>query len=177
MAEEAGEHIDIIIGGHSHTLLWPSEKNYPGQDNIEGEYPLVIRPPKFPNRGILIVTSYCHGRILGLIKTKFNVDGEIVDWKPDPEYLDANIPEDPQIKKEILKWRSEVNKYADREIGDTKVLLSGKKCRFGECTLGNFLAHIMQQHYIKVYPENIILGIIQAGAIKGNLDPGSMIFF
>lgn len=177
MAEEAGEHIDIIIGGHSHTLLWPSQKKYPGPDNIEGEYPLVIRPQKFPNRGILIVTSYCHGRILGLIKTKFNVEGEIFAWQANPEYLDKHIPEDPQIKQEILKWRSEVDKYADREIGVSNVLLTGKKCRFGECTLGNFLAHIMQQHYIEVYPDEVIIGIIQAGAIQGDLNAGSMVFF
>lgn len=41
MARSVGEHIDIIIGGHSHSLLW-NALDAPSKEVISGPYPVIM---------------------------------------------------------------------------------------------------------------------------------------
>lgn len=41
MAKSVGEYIDIIVGGHSHSLLW-NTLEAPSKEVISGPYPVVM---------------------------------------------------------------------------------------------------------------------------------------
>lgn len=94
IAKEAGDHIDVIIGGHSHSFLY-SGANPPSSDIPEDKYPAVIVPAN--NRKVLIVQAASNAKYVGDLQVFFNNDGEIVQWKGQPIYLDTNVPEGKSI--------------------------------------------------------------------------------
>lgn len=172
IAEKVGDLVDVIVGGHSHTLLWPKGNDkYPYKKEIVDEYPKIVHPTIAPHRKVLIVQAYCHSKIVGALKLDFNQEGEVNKWEANPIYLDQNYPQDAETNKMIDIWKNEVEKISKTVIGRTKVLLEGKNCRWTECTLGNFITRIFRLKYVNEYPNDPILAIVQAATFKGNLVP------
>lgn len=178
MAEQVGDLIDVIVGGHSHTLLWPKDNNkYPNAKEIVDEYPKVIQPKIAPDRKVLVLQAFCHGKVVGGLKVDFNHEGEVEKWESSPLYLDQNYPKDPEAEKTLGVWRKEVAKISKGKVGETKVLLQGKNCRWDECTLGNFIARVFRKVYAKDFPDLPILALVQAGSFKGDIAPGGKYAF
>lgn len=90
IAREAGEFIDVIVGGHSHSFLY-SGANPPGVDVPEDEYPAVIVQAN--GHKVLIVQAAANARYVGDLEVFFDEHGKLVHWKGQPIYLDANVPE------------------------------------------------------------------------------------
>ena len=80
--------IDVIISGHSNTIL--SNKSNPS----DGPYPTMIK-----NTAIIQVAD-C-GKFLGALNVIFNDKGELMEASGDPIFMDQNIEEDMNIKKII----------------------------------------------------------------------------
>uniref|UniRef100_A0A336LY46 apyrase n=2 Tax=Culicoides sonorensis TaxID=179676 RepID=A0A336LY46_CULSO len=176
IAEEVGDLIDVIVGSHSHTLLWPNYKlnEYPYKNDIVDEYPKVIHPKIAPHRKVLVLQAYCHGKVVGAIKIDFDRNGEVQNWEANPLYLNEKYPQDNEINKQLDVWRAKVDEKSKVNIGKTKVLLEGKNCRWGECTLGNVIARIFRKSYAKKFPDQQILAMVQAASFKGDLQPGDI---
>lgn len=51
MAKEVGENIDVIIGGHTHSLLYNGEA--PSQEEVAGHYPVVVPTDAKPDHKVL----------------------------------------------------------------------------------------------------------------------------
>ncbi|XP_063709952.1 apyrase-like [Culicoides brevitarsis] len=169
IAEEVGDLVDVIVGSHSHTLLWPKNYSiYPVGQEVVGEYPTIVHPKMSPERQVLLVQAFCHGKVVGAIQLFFDEHGEVKKFKPDPLYLDENYPQDEQVNKAMDIWRKEIEEIAKKPIGFTKVILKGKSCRWGECQLGSLLVNIFQKHYSKDSSEPI-LAFIQGASMKGDL--------
>ncbi len=64
--------IDVIVGGHSHTLL-----GYTGLHCMpsKADYPKIVKDPQ--GRDVLIVQAWDHARAIGKLDVTFNFDGEI----------------------------------------------------------------------------------------------------
>jgi 5'-nucleotidase len=69
--------VDIIVGGHSHTLL--------GNDQLptigltpEGPYPEELQAPD--GKRVLVVQGWQWGDLLGRLKVTFTPDGEVSSW-------------------------------------------------------------------------------------------------
>lgn len=104
--------IDLIIGGHSHTLLGDYsalnissyDKNYPAEVNNGASY---------------IVTAGYQGLILGNINVSFNKEGQIFLNESSPKML-LNPFDNSSLNEEIKKYNSflliEENKEALTEI-------------------------------------------------------------
>ena len=71
--------VDVIVGGHSHTLL-----GY--MDNIglstEGDYPTIVDNPE--DEEVLVVQAWNHGLALGLLEVTFDCDGKVVSHAGSP---------------------------------------------------------------------------------------------
>lgn len=50
IASSAGENIDVIIGGHSHSLLWNGEA--PSKEYVSGPYPVLVKTEAKPDHEV-----------------------------------------------------------------------------------------------------------------------------
>lgn len=95
IAEESGEYIDVIVGGHSHSFMYTEKDDepVPGVEHIQDTYPAVVVPKQHPDRKVLIVQAQAWSRFLGDLVVDFDNSGEVVGWKGNPIYLDSHFPE------------------------------------------------------------------------------------
>lgn len=85
-----GPGIDIIVGGHTHTLLG-QYKDIPSL-YTEGPYPTEVR--QFPEGPTLIVQSWEKAKLLGVLETTFDKKGRITRFNSHPFLLTGNKPAD-----------------------------------------------------------------------------------
>lgn len=64
--------IDVIVGGHTHTLLAESDPLVPG---IEGVYPAVVTGPD--GNPVYVVQAWAHTRALGVLDVDFDRRGHV----------------------------------------------------------------------------------------------------
>ena len=80
--------IDVIIGGHSHSLLADASAvsslklpvNPP--DDVQGTYPVVVKSPE--GKDVLVTQAWRYGGVLGTLKVSFNRSGEITGFTGRP---------------------------------------------------------------------------------------------
>lgn len=94
IAQESGEFIDVIVGGHSHSLMYEldEDESAPGISEVADTYPAVVKQQKHHGRKVLIVQAGAFGRYVGDLVVDFDENGDVVDWKGNPIYLDSHLP-------------------------------------------------------------------------------------
>ena len=92
---QAVPDIDIVIGGHSNTFLWPGtiDPNAPAPSIEEPvkPYPTVIEHND--ERKTLVVQAYAFGKYLGVLDVTFDEDGNIKSYQGEPILMTPDIPE------------------------------------------------------------------------------------
>ena len=76
--------VDVIVGGHSHTLLSNTDLR------AVGPYPKIYND-------VAVVQAYAFGAFLGELKVTFNDDGNVIEAVGDPILLDSSVDEDKAI--------------------------------------------------------------------------------
>ncbi|CAK1545464.1 unnamed protein product [Leptosia nina] len=135
IARRAGPDIDIIVGGHSHTLLYNGTPPENTTFNPYGPYPLVVEND---SGKVLIVQAAAHTEFLGEIRLVFDEAGRLLDWNGHPHYLGNDVAQDAEVMEKINQYLPRINELARRKVGESKVHLSSD-CRCGECNLGNLI--------------------------------------
>ena len=177
--------LDVIVGGHSHTLLWPNLRNkmMPGTPDdprdkqfAKGVYPTVVIQPS--GRTVLIGQMYKHGKYMGVLNVTFNADDEVVDFFTSPVLLTGTMKSDTETEKALDVYRQKMKKLQQKPIGSTRVELKGDfaTCSHGECNLGNLVTDsvLWYMRYDAVRTPRTQVAIINAGAIKVDIMPGKL---
>lgn len=86
IAKHGGPLIDIIVGGHSHTYLYNGEDPSNPPDKVADKYPVVVTQDD--GHLVLIVQAGAHGKYVGVLRVKFNEEGEVISWTGNNVYLD-----------------------------------------------------------------------------------------
>jgi 5'-nucleotidase / UDP-sugar diphosphatase len=89
--------IDVIVGGHSHTVL--------GKTGLSclpssGNYPEVVKDPE--GRDVLIVHAWDHARAVGQLDLKFDIRGNVKSYIGEVHFLvkdDTKLPKTGTFKK------------------------------------------------------------------------------
>nr|XP_002736173.1 PREDICTED: 5'-nucleotidase-like [Saccoglossus kowalevskii] len=172
--------VDLVIGGHSHTLLYSGEPPVP-EDVAEGPYPTLVNSAHELSYIVPVVTAYRYGKYLGHLQLTFDDDGNLVGWEGNPIILDSSVAEDTDALNEVGKWRSDLNAATAEIIGETHVFLDGRgeSCRFKECNMGNMLCDAAIWYYHKVGVKDANLAIwngdgIQESFYEGNITLGDL---
>jgi 5'-nucleotidase len=176
MALEGGSAIDVIVGGHSHTLLY-SGTPVPGPDNPPDVYPIVYEQEN--GHKVLIVQASAYTKYLGDLVVYFDDQGEAVRWEGNPIFMDNSIEPDAEILREMAPWKAVVDAIAERELGEVKTTLYQRDCAFGECNIGSFITDAFVDYFID-HPDyqeegSWTYGTISctnAGGIRTTLAPG-----
>ncbi|HVS13843.1 MAG TPA: bifunctional metallophosphatase/5'-nucleotidase [Thermoanaerobaculia bacterium] len=126
--------IDVIVGGHTNTLLSNTAPD------AEGPYPCVVTSPR--GEPVLVVSDFAYGKYLGRLDVVFDGRGVATGWQGDPILLDVEVAQDPETLALIEPFAQELRAFAAEPVGSAAVLLDGREssCRFGECNLGNLIA-------------------------------------
>jgi 5'-nucleotidase len=157
--------LDIIVGGHTNTLLDNDD------ERARGPYPTVVEGPD--STPVLVVTAFAYGAYLGRLDVTFDDDGTPIAWDGEPLLLDASIEPDPEILARLAPLEDEVDRFSGREIGVAAVDLIGSErvCRVAECNLGNLIADAL----LAAHPDAEV-ALQNAGGIRTSLGAGPISF-
>jgi 5'-nucleotidase / UDP-sugar diphosphatase len=83
--------IDVIVGGHSHTLLGDQAGFAEFGITVPAgyDYPTVVESPE--GRDVLVVQAWCWGRAIGELNVSFDANGEITSYSGHPYLLNSEI--------------------------------------------------------------------------------------
>ncbi|XP_070509718.1 apyrase-like [Chironomus tepperi] len=178
MAQNSDGLLDVIVGGHSHSLLYKGDP-VPGPDVRVDTYPIVYTQN---NHKTLIVQASAYTKFIGDLTVYFDEDGEIQEYEGNTIFMDSSIVPDPEIIEEMKPWKESVDKIGQREIGSVKGMLYQKDCAFGECNIGDFVTDAFLD-FIVNHPDfqdnhwsYATVAITNAGGIRTNLPPGVLVF-
>lgn len=94
--------IDVIVGGHSHTLLGRHQDTCRSDGlclNSAGDYPTVVRGPDGKN--VLVVQAWEWGKFLGNLKVSFDAQGDVKSWQGNPVIVAGDLlPQGNHVDKE-----------------------------------------------------------------------------
>lgn len=147
--------IDIIIGGHSHT--------------VPEVYPTVINENGTPT---LVVQAGAQGKYLGKLNVSFDKDGILKNWDGSQLIaIDQKIDFDPACTAKLGEYQKLVNEMLNTILGKTLVELDGDRdrVRSQETSMGNLLADAMLS---KAASAGATVAIINGGAIRSSVPAG-----
>ncbi len=154
--------VDIIIGGHTHTLL----ANY--DTRAAAAYPTVVKNPQ--DKNVLVVQAGEYLQFIGKLDVEFDPQGEIVQWKGDTILLSHYITPDPSVTALVKQLKTPVAELTKKVVGESAVHLEGDRsvCRVAECNLGNLITDAMRAETgAQVALEN-------GGGIRSSIEKGQI---
>ena len=124
--------IDVIVGGHSHTLLGESE-------GAAGFYPQVLLSPA--DEPVVVVTAYEWGKVLGSVEILFDDRGIVLGAEGEPIPIGEEIEEDPAVAAILSAVVPRIEALKEQTVGATEVDLDGarERVRTQETNLGNLI--------------------------------------
>src|SRR5690606_8341828 len=99
--------VDVVVGGHSHTLLSNTD------DKAEGPYPTMVDNPDGYKVPVAQAASY--SKYLGEFTVTFDDDGIVKEAKGDPLYLDNSITPDPEVLARVKELAGPIEELKVRE--------------------------------------------------------------
>ena len=179
--------LDVIVGGHSHTLLWPDPFSHQATGvppdpmdagRASGPYPTVVVQPS--GRRVLLLHAFYGGKYIGNINVTFNADDEVKDWWPQPKLLTESMPEDPLAKAVTDHFQERMAENSQKVIGYSLVQLVGmiEMCYLEECNLGNLMTDAILwalRSYVPDIPLELpMIAFINGGLIRNNIQLGNV---
>lgn len=89
IATKLSPKINLIVGGHSHSLLYNGTA--PGVDQPVAPYPVVVNREN--GRKILVVQASAYTKYVGNLTVFYDKAGEIVSWSGVPIYISHDKPQ------------------------------------------------------------------------------------
>ncbi|MCA0995867.1 bifunctional metallophosphatase/5'-nucleotidase [Alloyangia pacifica] len=151
--------VDIIVGGHSNTLLGD-------MDGAEGPYPTMVKDTA-------ILSAYAYGKFLGELNATFDDEGNLVEASGQPLIMDASVTEDEATKSRITDAAKPLDEIRNKVIGESTAEINGSRdmCRAEECPMGNLVADAMLD---RVKDQGIDIAITNGGGLRASIDAGEV---
>ncbi|KAI1817198.1 Metallo-dependent phosphatase [Poronia punctata] len=154
--------LQLILGGHSHTLLGDAE-------DAEGPYPTI--ETNKDGDDVFIVTAYRWGEYLGYIDVTYDPDGKILAYHGAPIHLTNTTKQDKKLQAQIEAWRGPFEEFAAQKIGESKIVLDQSTCQKKECALGDFISDAILDYRVSA-GSSASFAIVNAGGIRATIDEG-----
>jgi len=152
--------VDVIVGGHSNTLL--SNIN----DRASGPYPTMVGDTA-------IVQAYAYGKYLGELKVVFDDEGVIASTSGEPILMDRFVSEDEGIKARVKEMAAPLEEIRNAVVASAASPIEGDRsvCRVEECPMGNLVADAMLE---RVKDQGIQIAFANSGGIRASIDGGEV---
>ncbi|TPN35443.1 LysM peptidoglycan-binding domain-containing protein [Mesorhizobium sp. B2-3-3] len=157
--------IDVVVGGHSHTLLSNTDPK------AAGPYPTMVDNPggyKVP-----VVQAASYSKYLGEFKVVFDDNGVVKSASGDPVYLDKSITPDPAVLARIKELGAPIEALKNKEVAETTDVIDGSResCRARECTMGNLVSDAILD---RVKGQGVEVVISNGGGLRASIDKGTV---
>ncbi|GAK68789.1 putative 5'-nucleotidase [Agrobacterium rubi TR3 = NBRC 13261] len=155
--------IDVIVGGHSHTLLSSTDPK------AAGPYPTLVKDPSGVD--VPIVTAYAYSKYLGDLTVTFDDNGVVKSTSGAPKLLDASVTPDEAFTKRVAELAAPLEEMKQKEIGTSEAPIDGARevCRVKECTMGNLVSDALLD---RVKDQGITIAIQNGGGLRASIDAG-----
>ncbi len=155
--------IDIIVGGHSHSLLNNDKQN----PLSVGKYPTVVG-------STLIVASGFGGQYIGKLQTKFDDNGKIIEYEGDTIAVSGKIANNVDAVKSIKQAQIDLKNILQKPVAilsQSYGFTENTNYCSEDCYIGEFLGYLLS----KEFPD--IDGVIyNAGSIRSALNAGDVLY-
>jgi len=157
--------VDLIVGGHSHTVL---SNTFEG---AAGPYPTVVANPDGVD--VPIVTAGAYAKFLGDLAVVWDDDGNIVSASGDPLLLDAAVVPDADFVARVTEAGIPLEELKTQVVGNAAAAIEGDRtvCRAVECSMGNLVADAMLD---RVKDQGVTLAIQNGGGLRASIDAGEI---
>jgi len=163
--------IDVIVSGHTDTLMGDPAKLDPSLGKPDYPYPVVINA----SDGIktLIVHAFTWGRLVGQLNLVFDSHGYIKSWDGEPVFVDDNIADDPVVTQKLAELARPLDDLKKQIIGGTTVDLDGRRAtvRNQESNLGNMISDAMLW---STRQDKTQIAIANGGGIRASINSGDI---
>ncbi len=151
--------VDVIVGGHSNTLLGD-------MDGAAGPYPTMVGDTA-------IVQAYAYGKFLGELNVVFDDDGVIASAEGAPLIMDAAVAEDEGTVARIAEAAKPLDEIRNKVVAETSEGIDGAResCRAGECQMGTLVADAMLD---RVADQGIEVALTNGGGLRASIDAGEV---
>ncbi len=161
--------LDVIVGGHSHTLL----RNPP--NGAPGPYPTVVESEA--GERTLIVTAGEWGQYLGHLAVVFDAGGRVQRFSGNPIRLDASVAKDQRLEEIVARFRGPLENFRRTVIGEIAVDVPIREgddlvCRVGECLMGNLVADAVREWAELTDWEHYYVAILNGGSFRAPFSAG-----
>lgn len=163
------KNIDLIVGGHSHTLL--GQVDIPGFDGSRGAYPLVSKDAN--GNPTLVVQAWEWGKVVGEIEVNFNDKGVLQSWKGAPVLVDDTWPENPFVNSLYAAFAKPVQALMTKEIATLNVDLPRNFGQTNEPSMGYVIADAAVE---KTKGLGAQFGFWNAGGVRSQLSKGKVTY-
>ena len=151
--------VDVIIGGHSNTLLGSMER-------AEGPYPTMVGQTA-------IVSAYAYGKYLGELNVTFDDDGNVIAAEGMPVLIDASVEEDAATVARIAEMAAPLEEIRSKVVAQIDQAIEGDRtfCRAEVCEMGVLIADAMLD---RVKDQGIDVAIQNGGGIRASIEAGDV---
>ena len=159
----AVDGIDVIVGGHSHTLLSGTD------DKAAGPYPTLVTNPAGVD--VPIVQAYAYSKYLGELKVVFDDAGKVKSASGAPLLLDSAVTPDAGFAARVKELAAPIEELKKKEVSETSEAIDGSRetCRARECTMGNLVADAILD---RVKAQGVSIAIQNGGGLRASIDKG-----
>ncbi len=157
--------VDVVVGGHSHSLLSNTDPK------AEGPYPTMVDNPggyKVP-----VVQAASYSKYLGDLVVTFDDNGVVKDAKGDPILIDFSFTPDSSLTARIAELAKPIEELRKKVIGSSEAPIQGDRtvCRVEECSMGNLVADAMLD---RGKSQGMSVAIQNGGGLRASIDAGDV---
>ncbi|OCP22173.1 MULTISPECIES: bifunctional UDP-sugar hydrolase/5'-nucleotidase [unclassified Ensifer] len=157
--------VDVVVGGHSHSLLSNTD------EKAEGPYPTMVDNPggyKVP-----VVQAGSYTKYLGDLVVTFDDKGVVKAAKGDPILVDSSIKPDQSVLTRVAELGKPIEELRSKIIGRTEAPIDGSRdnCRARECEMGSLVADAMLD---RVKGQGVTIAITNGGGLRASIDAGDV---
>lgn len=156
IAEEV-EGIDVIVGGHSHTLMSNTEEGALAYPQMVGDVP--------------VVQAGAYSKHVGHLTVTFDDEGNVTEATGDTMLLDASVAEDEAVKARIAELAGPIDEAMGEVVAESAAMIEGDRtvCRAVECPMGNLVADAMLD---RVEDQGVQIAFQNGGGVRASIDAG-----
>ncbi len=157
--------IDVVVGGHSHSLLSNTDPK------AEGPYPTMIDNPDGYKVPVTQAASY--SKLLGEFKVVFDDNGVVKEASGNPIPLDKSVIPDPQVLARIKELGAPIEELKAKQVGETTAAIDGSResCRTRECAMGNLVSDAVLD---RVKGQGVEIVFTNGGGLRASIDQGKV---
>ena len=157
--------IDVIVGGHSHTLLSNTD------ENAQGAYPTMVA--NSAGTEVPIVQAGAYAKYLGDLTVTWDDDGNVISAEGDPMLLDASVSPNEEFASRLAEMAAPLEELRAEVIGVATAAIEGDRnvCRVSECEMGNLVADAQLD---RVADQGVTISIANSGGLRASIDEGEI---